>query len=362
MHIGANMGYFGTGSGPEEEAGYAVLAERLGYRTVWVGEPYGNDAVSVLAFLAARTTTIRLGSAILAIPGRTAAMCGQSAATLDLLSGGRLVLGLGTSGPQVSEGWHGVPFARQLQRTREYVEVVRMVVARERLTYDGETITLPLPDGPGKPLKLILHPPRPRIPLFLAALGPRNLELCGEIADGWLPLWLAPEHMDALTGPLRAGAERAGRDPDELEVSASVIVRVDDDVERARALMRPALALYVGGMGSRQRNFYKELVAGYGYAALADAIQDRYLAGDRAGAADLVPDELVDLVCLCGDERRIGERLRAYAAAGVHEVAIMPAALGAEDKLEQLRRFAAAAVGSGVVTPTTTTTAEELRA
>lgn len=348
MRSAANIGYFGAGSSPQEEVAYVQEAERLGLQTIWVGEPYGNDGVSVLGHLSAVTSTIRLGSAILAIPGRTAAMCGQTAATLDLLSGGRLVLGLGTSGPQVSEGWHGVPFARQLQRTREYVDVVRMVVARERVAYEGETITLPLPDGPGKPLKLILHPPRPAVPIHLAALGPRNLELCGEIADGWLPLWLAPEHLGALRVPLDRGAARADRDPAAIEISASVLTRIDDDVDAARALMRPALALYVGGMGSRARNFYKDLISSYGYAEVAQAVQDRYLDGDREGAAALIPDELIDLVCLCGPVERVADRLAAYEEAGVDEVAIIPAAFGAQDKLEQLRGFARAARGTAV--------------
>lgn len=348
MRIGANVGYFGALAGVEDELRFAVEAERLGYHSLWVGEPYGNDAATVLAWFAGATSRITLGSGILAIPGRTPAMCGQTAATLDLISGGRLVLGLGASGPQVSEGWHGVPFARQLRRTREYVDIVRMVVRRDRVRYDGEAFRLPLPDGPGKPLKLILHPPRPEIPIHLAALGPRNLELCGEIADGWLPLWYAPEHAERLAAPLVAGAERAGRAPARVAVSPSVTFRVDDDLERARAFMRPGLALYVGGMGSREQNFYRALIGSYGYEELTLAVQDRYLGGDQAGAAAMLPDELVDLVCLCGPEERVAARLRDYAAAGVDEVIGIPVAIGAEDRLDQLRRLAAAAKDAGI--------------
>lgn len=348
MRLGVNVGYFGALGSPDEELRFAVEAERLGFDSLWVGEPYGNDAATVLAWFAGATSRITLGSGILAIPGRTPAMCGQTAATLDLISGGRLVLGLGASGPQVSEGWHGVRFARQLRRTREYVDIVRMVVRRDRVRYDGEAFRLPLPDGPGKPLKLIIHPPRPEIPIYLAALGPRNLELCGEIADGWLPLWYAPEHAERLAAPLRVGAQRAGRDPGDIAICPSVTFRIDDDAQQARAFMRPGLALYVGGMGSREQNFYRALIGSYGYEALSLEVQDRYLGGDQAGAAALLPDELIDLVCLCGPEDRVVARLRDYAAAGVDEVIGIPVATSAEDRLDQLRRLAAAASRAGI--------------
>ncbi len=348
MRLGASVGYFSALSGVEDELRFAVEAERLGYDSLWVGEPYGNDAATVLAWFAGATSTITLGSGILAIPGRTPAMCGQTAATLDLISGGRLILGLGASGPQVSEGWHGVRFARQLQRTREYVDIVRMVVRRDRVRYDGQEFVLPLPDGPGKALKLILHPPRREVPVYLAALGPRNLELCGEIADGWLPLWYAPEHAERLAEPLVAGAERAGRDPAQIAVCPSVMFRVDDDLERARAIMRPALALYVGGMGSREQNFYRALIGSYGYEELSLAVQDRYLGGDQAGAAAMLPDELIDLVCLCGPVDRVAARLGDFAGAGVETVIGIPGAMSADDRLDQLRRLAEAGAAAGV--------------
>jgi F420-dependent oxidoreductase-like protein len=298
-----------------------------------VGEPYGNDAVSVLGWWAATTQRIRLGSSILAMPGRSAAMTAQTAATLDLISGGRLVLGLGSSGPQVSEGWHGVPFARQLQRTREYVEVVRMALRRERVAYDGETIRLPLPGGEGKPLKLIIEPPRAELPIYLAALGPRNTALCGQIADGWIPLWYAPEHAAELRAPLHGAG---------VEICPMVPVRIQDDHTAARDLMRPMLALYVGGMGSRRRNFYKTLIAGYGYEEVAERVQELYLEGRKVEAAAALPDELIDMVCVCGPPGHARERLAAYADSGVSEFMAIPVGLG-EDRLEQLRLLAEAA-------------------
>jgi F420-dependent oxidoreductase-like protein len=348
MHLGANVGYVGMLGPLEAERDFAVEAERLGYDSVWVGEPYGNDAATVLAWLAAHTSRVRLGSSILAIPGRTPAMCAQTAATLDLLSGGRLVLGLGTSGPQVSEGWHGVPFAHQLARTREYVEIVRMALRREVVRHEGEAFTLPLPGGEGKALKLILRPLRADVPIMLAALGPRNVALCGEIADGWLPLWWAPEHAARLAAPLAEGAARAGRDVSEVALCPNVMVRIDDDLAAARDVMRPALALYVGGMGSRRRNFYKALVESYGFEDVAAGIQERYLAGHPGEAAALVPDELVDLTCLVGPEDRVSDRLAAYRDAGVDTLVAIPAAFTLEDRIEQLRALVRAAERQGV--------------
>jgi F420-dependent oxidoreductase-like protein len=332
-----------------EELGFAQESERLGFDSVWVGEPYGNDAVTVLAWFAGATSRIRLGSAILAIPGRTATMTAQTAATLDAISGGRLLLGLGTSGPQVSEGWHGVPFAHQLQRTREYVDVVRMALRREVVRYDGETIRLPLPDGPGKALKLIMRPLRAEVPIYLAALGPRNVALCGEIADGWLPLWWAPEHAARLAEPLHEGQDAAGRARDSVTVVPNVMVRVDADEQAARDLVRPMLALYVGGMGSREKNFYNRLIASYGYEDVARRVQDLYLDGRRDEATALIPDDLVDLVCLCGAPDRIVDRLSAYAHAGADTLMGIPMALSPEDRLGQLRLLAEAAERSGVV-------------
>lgn len=343
MKLGANVGYFGMLGDVADELRFAQESERLGYDSLWVGEPYGNDAATVLAWFAGATSRIALGSSILAIPGRTATMTAQTAATLDAISGGRLVLGLGTSGPQVSEGWHGVAFAKQLQRTREYIEVVRMALRREVVRYDGETIRLPLPDGSGKALKLIFRPLRAEVPIYLAALGPRNVRLCGELADGWLPLWWAPEHAARLAEPLIEGQRTAGRAEDSVAVVPNVMVRIDEDEQAARDLVRPALALYVGGMGSREQNFYNRLIASYGFEDVARRVQDLYLDGHKADATALIPDELVDLVCLAGSADRVADRLTAYTDAGADTLMGIPVGLGAEDRLAQLRLLAVAA-------------------
>ncbi|MGH2915701.1 MAG: LLM class flavin-dependent oxidoreductase, partial [Solirubrobacteraceae bacterium] len=262
MKLGVNVGYWGLGIGPRDQLAMVREAERLGYDSVWAAEAYGSDAATVLAWLAAGTERLRLGSAIFQMPGRTPALTAMTAATIDELSGGRMVLGIGSSGPQVAEGWHGQRFAHQLQRTREYVAVVRKALARERLTFEGETLSLPLPDGPGKALKLMINPVQQRIPILLAAIGPRNTELAGEIADGWLPTFFSPEHVADFRALLQRGAARSGRSLDDggFEIAPTVQAYVSDDREAARDLMRPGLALYVGGMGSRRQNFYNNLV------------------------------------------------------------------------------------------------------
>src|SRR5215203_5731269 len=230
MKLGVHIGYWGLGLSADEQLRLVREAESLGYDSVWTAEAYGSDAATILGWLAARTEHIKLGSAILQMPARSAAMTAMTAATLDQLSDGRMLLGIGTSGPQVAEGWHGQRFARQLQRTREYVDVVRLALARERLVYHGETIELPLPDGPGKALKLTIAPVQDRIPIYLAAIGPRNTALAGEIADGWLAILLSPEHMPHLRGMLEEGAARAGRTLDGFDIVATVNVMVTDDV------------------------------------------------------------------------------------------------------------------------------------
>jgi F420-dependent oxidoreductase-like protein len=291
----------------------------------------------VLAWLAAGTERIHLCSGIFQMPARSPAMTAMTAATIDQLSGGRFRLGLGPSGPQVSEGWHGVRFARQLQRTREYVEVVRMALRRERLEYHGETIELPLPDGPGKALKLTISPVQEEIPIYLAAIGPKNVALTGEIADGWLPVFLAPEHLDVLMAPLEEGAQRAGRTLDDFDIAPTVNVLISDDIEAARDAMRPILALYVGGMGSREKNFYNALVQRYGFEDAAREVQDLYLDGKKEEAAAALPAELIDTVTLCGPQDRVRDRLAVYAQAGVGTLGVSPMAFDAESRLGQLR-------------------------
>jgi F420-dependent oxidoreductase-like protein len=316
MRLGYNVN---TLRGPQDVAVLEQVteAEQLGYEVVWAAEAYGSDSATPLAWLAGRTSTIGLGSAVFQIPARSPAMTAMTAATLDLLSGGRFRLGLGVSGPQVSEGWHGVRFDHPLERTREYVQVVRTVLARERVAHQGEHITLPLPDGPGKALRLALHPARERIPLYLAAIGPRNLELTGELADGWLAIFFSPEHAPSALAAVRAGRRKAGRDLEGFDVVANVPVVIGPDVAACADAVRPFAALYVGGMGSRERNFYNDLAAGMGFEAEAKLVQERYLAGDRAGAEAAVPLAFIDQIALLGPIERVADRLQAYQAAGV---------------------------------------------
>ncbi len=337
MKLGVHVGYWGLGMGPQDQLQVVKEAERLGYDSVWAAEAYGSDAATVLAWLAAGTSTIRLGSAIFQMPGRSAAMTAMTAATLDELSGGRVLLGIGSSGPQVAEGWHGQRFARQLQRTREYVAVVRTALARERVEYHGETIELPLPDGPGKPLKLMISPVQERIPIYLAAIGPKNTALAGEIADGWIPTFFSPEYVSEFRKLLEEGAGRAGRSLDGFDIAPTVNAYVSDDREQARNLMRPVLALYIGGMGSRQQNFYNNLVQRYGFEDAAQEIQDLYLDGKKEEAGAAIPDELIDMVSLCGPADVVRDRVEAFRAAGVGTLMITPMAFTAEERIAQLR-------------------------
>jgi F420-dependent oxidoreductase-like protein len=340
MKLGVHVGYWGLGMGPQDQLQVVQEAERLGYDSVWTAEAYGSDAATVLAWLAAGTNKIRLGSAIFQIPGRSAAMTAMTAATIDELSGGRMMLGIGSSGPQVAEGWHGQRFARQLLRTREYVEVVRKALARERVEFHGETIELPLPNGPGKALKLMITPVQERIPIYLAAIGPKNTALAGEIADGWIPTFFSPEYVADFRVSLEEGADRAGRSLDGFDIAPTVNAYVSDDREVARNLMRPVLALYIGGMGSRKQNFYNNLVQRYGFEAAAKEIQDLYLDGKKEEAGNAIPDDLVDMVSLCGPRDVVRDRLAAYRDAGVGTLMITPMAWTADDRVAQLRTIA----------------------
>jgi F420-dependent oxidoreductase-like protein len=274
------------------------------------------------------------------MPGRSAAMTAMTAATIDQLSGGRMILGIGSSGPQVAEGWHGQRFARQLQRTREYVAVVRMALARERVEFKGETLELPLPEGPGKALKLTISTVQDRIPIYLAAIGPKNTALAGEVADGWIPTLFSPEHVSGLRPLLQEGADRAGRTLEGFDIAPTVNVFVTDDIEAARNAMRPFIALYVGGMGSRKQNFYNNLVCRYGFEQQAKEIQDLYLEGKREEAMAAIPEALIDTVSLCGSKEVVRERLGVYRDAGVGTLGITPIAFTKDDRLEQLRLVA----------------------
>jgi F420-dependent oxidoreductase-like protein len=342
VKLGLHIGYWGLGLDAAQQLQLVQDAERLGYDSVWTAEAYGSDAATILGWLAGQTASIRLGAAIFQMPARSAAMTAMTAATLDQLSGGRMLLGIGSSGPQVAEGWHGQRFARQLQRTREYVAVVRLALARERVEFHGETLELPLPDGPGKALKLTIAPVQPAIPIYLAAIGPRNTALAAEIADGWLPTLFSPEHVSEFRPLLSEGFARAGggKGFSDFEIVPTVTVNVSDDLEAARDSMRGYIALYVGGMGSRRQNFYNALVQRYGFEAAARDVQSLYLEGRKEEAAAALPGELIDTVALVGPRDRVRDRLAVYREAGVGTLMVSPMAWTLEDRLTQLRTVA----------------------
>ena len=307
------MGYAPPGTNPTELIALAQEAERLGYDSAWAAEAWGTDAATVLSWLAATTTTLKVGSAILQIPARTPAATAMTAATLDLMSGGRFLLGLGLSGPQVVEGWHGQPWGKPLTKIREYVEIVRAVLRREALEHDGEHYPIPY-SGPGatglgKPLKLMARPLRADIPIYLAVFKPRSVELAAEIADGWLPIFFSPERArETFPAPFARG--------DGFDIAPAVPALISDDVESARDALRPYYALYIGGMGARGKNFYNDLVAGYGFEAEARKIQDLFLDGKQRDAAAAVPDALIDEMALVGPPDRIRDRLAAWKESG----------------------------------------------
>src|SRR5712692_4591951 len=340
VKLGVMIGYWGFGMTAAAGLEIAQAAERLGYDSLWTAEAYGSDAATPLAWLAAGTSRIKLGAGIFQIPGRSAAMTAMTAATIDNLSNGRLILGLGTSGPQVSEGFHGVRFGKQLQRTREYMAVVRLALEHQKVEFHGDTIDLPLPDGPGKALKLSIRPIQQQIPIYLAALGPKNVALAGEIADGWLPVLFSPEHTGELREPLEEGARRAGRSLEGFQVCPSVNVMISDDVESARNAMRPMLGLYVGGMGSREQNFYNRLVSSYGFEREAEQVQELYLSGRKSEAMLALSDDLIDAVSIAGSPQRAKERIRAFHDAGVDTLIVSPMAFDNDERKHQLRLVA----------------------
>jgi len=291
-------------------------ADRLGYFATWTAEAYGSDSITPLAWVGAQTERIHLGTAIMQMPARTPAMTAMTAMTLDQLSGGRFLLGLGLSGPQVVEGWHGQPYGKPLGKTREYVHIVRNIFRRKApLQHDGAHYQIPYlgndASGLGKPLKSILHS-RPDIPIYLAAIGPKNVQLAAEIADGWLPIFFSPRHYpETYAASVEAGFAKAGNNKNSaaFDIAPSVSVIVGEDVAACRSMVKPMLALYIGGMGARGKNFYNDLACRYGYEAAAKTVQDLYLAGKKHEAAAAIPDALVDDVALCGPKDRIKERL-----------------------------------------------------
>ncbi|MBU8814366.1 LLM class F420-dependent oxidoreductase [Mycolicibacterium goodii] len=344
MKIGLSINYAG---GFKDVAAEVADLERAGLDIVFVPEAYSFDAVSGLGYLAARTERVQLASGILQLYTRTPTLTAMTAAGLDYVSDGRFILGLGASGPQVIEGFHGVRYDAPIARTREVVEICRQVWRRERLQYDGKHYTVPLPadrgTGLGKALKLINQPVRERIPVLLAALGPKNVELAAEIAEGWQPIFFLPEKAaEVWGGALEAG--KAKRDPDlgELDVYAGPVLAIGDNVEPLREFVKPHLALYIGGMGAKGKNFYHSLATSYGYGAEADRIQELYLVGEKEAAAKAVPDDLVRDVNLIGSAAFVKERIAAYREAGVTTLNVVPIGETAADRvrlIEQLRNL-----------------------
>ncbi len=347
MQLGVNLGYWGAGNDADNLA-LAREADKLGYAVVWAAEAYGSDAATVLAWIAAQTEQIDIGSAVFQIPGRTPANCAMTAATLDTLSGGRFRLGLGVSGPQVSEGWHGVKFDKPLARTREYTDIVRQALRRERLKYDGEFFTLPLPDGPGKALTLTVHPVRDYIPMYLAAIGPKNLELAGELFDGWLAIFYSPEFAPELLANIATGREKAMKSLEGFDVVPTVPVVFGDDVEACAMPLRAYSALYIGGMGSRDKNFYNKLVSRMGYEEAAIDIQNKYLSKDQVAAMAAVPLDFIDKTSLIGPPDRVRDRLHAYADAGVTTLTVATYAGSLDERLQTLRTMAEVVEAAGL--------------
>ncbi len=345
MKLGLNMGYWGAGN-DAANLELAIEAERLGYAVVWAAEAYGSDVPTVLSWVAAQTSTIDVGSAILQIPARSPAMTAMTAATLDTLSGGRFRLGLGVSGPQVSEGWHGVRFDKPLARTREYVTIVRQALSREKVRFAGEHYTLPLPDGPGKALQLTVHGARADLPIYLASIGPKNLELTGEIADGWLGLFVTPEGLGEQLALIGAGRAKVGKTLEGFDVVPSAPLVPGDDWRTCADAVRPYSALYVGGMGSRDKNFYNNQATRMGFGEAAAAVQEHYLARRYDDAMAAVPLEFLDATAMLGPVPRIADRMQALAGAGVSTltVSVMPGV----DGVAALRAGAEALEKAGV--------------
>lgn len=320
MKLGLNLG--DQGASVVKTLSTIKAADRLGLDSVWLGEAYGSDAVSAIGYLAAQTEHIKLGSGILQLHARTPAMTAMTAMTLDHLSDCRFQLGLGVSGPQVVEGWHGVPYGKPLALTREYVEVVRAIIAREQpVEYAGQHLSLPYKGTDstclGRPLKSTLKAARPRIPIYLASIGPKNIELTGEIANGWLPIFYSPGKEDILCESLDRGLTKSGRGSADIDIVASPPVAIGPDLEECRAKVKPMLALYIGGMGAPGKNFYFDLACRYGYVDYARRIQDAYLSGRKGDATAAVPDDLVDEVALVGPLPRVVDQLEAWKASRV---------------------------------------------
>lgn len=325
MKLGINIGYSGAQLTVPVE--FVQRLENLGYDSVWTAEAYGSDAVTPLAYLAAKTSKIKLGTGIMQMPGRTPAMCAMTMQSLDQLSGGRALVGLGLSGPQVVEGWHGVPYGKPAARTREYVQIMRKIWERdEPVSFQGEEYQLPYTGpgatGLGKPLKSILH--GRQLPVYLATMGPVNIRNTAELADGWLPIWFSPRRMDLFRPSIEEGFRRAGngKSMKDFDIAAGVTVMITDDVKSGFATMKPNLALYMGGMGAKNKNFHNEMMRRYGYEDAAERVQDLYLAGRKKEAEEVIPDDFCDELALIGPKERIRERLKDWEDAGVSTILV----------------------------------------
>lgn len=345
--LGINLGYWGIGPQGDDAVALVKAAEAAGYDSVWAAESYGSDVVSVLAWLAPQTSTIKLGAAIMQVPARPPAAAAMAGATIDALSGGRFLFGFGPSGPQVSEGWYGVPYAKPWGRTREYIEVVREIIAREGpLQHDGPNYTLPLTGegttGQGKALKLNFHPLRNEIPVFVGAIGRKSVEMAAEICDGWIPIFFSADAFEDTWGEhLAKGFEKGGRSRSDLEVSPSISVAIDGDLETARNIVKAGLLLYLGGMGSRETNFYVDLACRFGFEEDALNVQSLFLDGKRDEAYQAIPEELVDATSLIGTEAEVAERVKRFSAAGVDRIIASLVHLDQGERMHTLERLAA---------------------
>jgi F420-dependent oxidoreductase-like protein len=350
LKLGLNLGYWGIGPQGDEAVEIVKAAERAGFDSVWAAESYGSDVVSVLAWLAPQTESIKLGAAIMQVPARPPAAAAMAGCTIDALSGGRFIFGFGPSGPQVSEGWYGVPYAKPWGRTREYIEIVREIVAREGpLEHAGDHYKLPLPDGEGKALKLNFHPIRNHIPIFVGAIDRKSGEMAAELCDGWIPIFSSADAFEDTWGEhLEAGFAKGGRSREDLEISPTLTVAIDGDLEAARGVVKGALLLYLGGMGSRKTNFYVDLTHRFGFGEVADEVQRLYLDGKRDEAYAAIPDELADATSLVGTADDVKERLAKYEAIGVDRLIVSPVAMDSAERLRILEQLADLA---GVATP-----------
>ena len=344
VELGINLGYWGIGPRGDEAVEIVLAAERAGFDSVWVAESYGSDVVSVLAWLAPQTDQIKLGAAIMQVPARPPAAAAMAGATIDALSGGRFMFGFGPSGPQVSEGWYGVPYAKPWGRTREYIEIVREIIARNGpLEHEGPHYQLPIVGGTGegKALKLNFHPVRDEIPVFVGAIGRKSVEMAAEICDGWIPIFFSADAFEETWGEhLEAGFEKGGRSRADLEISPSLQVAIDGDLDAARSIVKAGLLLYLGGMGSKETNFYVDLTHRFGFGEVADTVQSLFLDGKREEAYNAIPDELVDATSLVGSEEQVAERIAKLEAAGIDRLICSPVHLDPGQRLNTIERLA----------------------